>query len=384
MEQVLYSLPDGWKYQKLKTLIKMHYGKALKAVDRIEGEVPVYGSNGVVGSHNEHLWNQPTVVIGRKGSVGEANLALTPSWTIDTAYYVEIIDNEVLDLIYFYYFADKFDVSTISQKGVKPGINRNDYLNLSLPLPPLSEQKRIIKKLDELLTRIDNAIEHLQESVTLKSNLLQSALDGQFAAIAERMTFESLAEIKGGKRLPKGEKLSDEVTEHPYIRVADFTDKGTIDLSGIKYISKEIHKQINRYVISKDDLYISIAGTIGKTGFVPPELAGANLTENAAKLVIKDKGQLDLSYLYLFTLTSDFSAQVGLATKTVAQPKLALTRLSKIQIPMCSLVEQKALVSTIETLKSKIHTAEAVLLGKIEDLKSLKASILDSAFKGEL
>ncbi|MCD1127136.1 restriction endonuclease subunit S [Jinshanibacter sp. LJY008] len=384
MEQVLYSLPDGWNYQKLKTLIKMHYGKALKAADRIEGEVPVYGSNGVVGSHNEHLWDQPTVVIGRKGSVGEANLAYTPSWTIDTAYYVEIIDHEVLNLMYFYYFADRFDVSSISQKGVKPGINRNDYLNLSFPLPPLNEQERIVEKLDALLTRIDTAIEHLQESVALKSSLLQSALDGQFAAITDRMTIESLTEVKGGKRLPKGEKLSDEETEHPYIRVADFTDKGTIDLSDIKYISKKIHEQIKRYVISKDDLYISIAGTIGKTGFVPPELDGANLTENAAKLVIKDKQQLDLNYLYLFTLTSDFSAQAGLATKTVAQPKLALTRLSKIEIPMSSLGEQKALVSTIETLKSKIHDAEEVLLGKIEDLKSLKASILDSAFKGEL
>ena len=253
-----------------------------------------------------------------------------------------------------------------------------------VPLAPFSEQKRIVEKLDALLTRIETAIEHLQESVTLKSSLLQSVLDGQFAAIADRMSIESLAEVKGGKRLPKGEKLSDDVTDHPYIRVADFTDKGTIDLSGIKYISKEIHEQIKRYVISKDDLYISIAGTIGKTGFVPSELDGANLTENAAKLVIKDKQQLDLSYLYLFTLTSDFSAQAGLATKTVAQPKLALTRLSKIEIPMSSLEEQKSLVSTIEALKSKIHDAEAVLLGKIEDLKNLKASILDSAFKGEL
>lgn len=214
--------------------------------------------------------------------------------------------------------------------------------------------------------------------------LLKTSLDGQFSVISERMTIESLVEVKGGKRLPKGEKLLDEKTEHPYIRVADFNDKGTIDLSDIKYITSEIHEKIKRYVISKNDLYISIAGTIGKTGFVPPELDGANLTENAAKLVIKDKEQLDLSYLYLFTLTSDFAAQAGLATKTVAQPKLALTRLSKIEVPMCSLEEQKALVATIEALKSKIHDAEEMLLAKINDLQSLKASILDSAFKGEL
>lgn len=384
MVQVLCKLPASWKYQKLKALIKMHYGKALKAADRIEGEVPVYGSNGVVGHHNEALWFDPTVVIGRKGSVGEANICHYPSWTIDTAYYVEIIDHEVLDLMYFYYFSDRFDVSSIAQKGVKPGINRNDYLNLDFPLPPYIEQKFIVAKLDALLSRIDTAIEYLQESLELKKSLLQATLNGQFTTIPERVALETLAEVKGGKRLPKGEKLADKVTNHPYIRVADFTDKGTVELSKIKYITSEIQDQIKRYVISKDDLYISIAGTIGKTGFVPKELDGANLTENAAKLVIKDKKILDLSYLYLFTLTSDFSTQAGLATKTVAQPKLALTRLSKIEIPICSLEKQKSLVATIEALKSKIYDAEEVLLSKIGDLQSLKASILDSAFKGEL
>lgn len=253
-----------------------------------------------------------------------------------------------------------------------------------VPLAPKEKQDVIVEKLDALLTRINSATEHLQESIALKNSLLQSALDRHFSAIPDRKTIETLADVKGGKRLPKGEQLISEVTDYPYIRVTDFTDKGTIDLSNIQYISREIHEQIKRYVISRDDLYISIAGTIGKTGFVPSELDGANLTENAAKLVIKDKEQLDLSYLYFFTLTSDFSAQAGLATKTVAQPKLALTRLSKIEVPICSLEEQKLLVVTIETFKSKIQEIEEVLWAKINDLQTLKASILDSAFKGEL
>jgi type I restriction enzyme S subunit len=377
-------LPCDWQCIKLKNLIKMHYGKALKAENRIQGEIPVYGSNGIVGYHNEFLWKEPTVVIGRKGSVGEANLSLSPSWTIDTAYYVEIIDNKIFDLKYFYYFSDWFDVSGISQKGVKPGINRNDYLNIECPLPPYSEQKRIVKKLDDLLVRIASAIEYLKDSIDQLSHLFQARLDNKFSEIAKRKTIESLTEVKGGKRLPKGESLSDVITPYPYIRVADFTDQGTIDLSNIKYISREVHEQIKRYVISKDDLYISIAGTIGKTGFVPPELDGANLTENAAKLVIKNKDELDLNYLYLFTLTSDFAAQAGLATKIVAQPKLALTRLAKIEVPICSIEEQKEIVFTIQALKIKLYQTEKVLFSKIEELTLLKASILDGAFKGEL
>ncbi|EGR0546369.1 restriction endonuclease subunit S [Vibrio cholerae] len=409
MEQVLYKLPEGWDYTDLASLCKFENGDRGKNYPSrdafVASGIPVINAGNLDGrkiieAGLNYIPRERYDILGSgkvrqgdllfclRGSLGKCAIVSNLSEGAIASSLVIVRPSEALDPNYLLYYFNSPLCSTFIERynngAAQPNLSAKSLSKFLIPLTSQKEQKRIVEKLDALLTRIDIAIEHLQESVTLKNSLLQSALDGQFSAITDRMTIESLAEVKGGKRLPKGEKLSDEETEHPYIRVADFTDKGTIDLSGIKYVSKEIHEQIKRYVISKDDLYISIAGTIGKTGFVPPELDGANLTENAAKLVIRDKQQLDLSYLYLFTLTSDFSAQAGLATKTVAQPKLALTRLSKIEIPMCSLEEQKSLVSTIEALKSKIHDAEAVLLGKIEDLKSLKASILDSAFKGEL
>lgn len=406
MEQVLYKLPDDWEWHSVKKLShNIQYGytakaesngnaKFLRITDIQDGKIDWQGVPTVSLEDKEiskYALNDDDLIFARSGATAGKSILIknAPKDAVFASYLIRIVPNkkDIIPEYLSYFFLTPAYWEVIGQNAAgaaQPNINGTKLSEFIVPVAPQGEQKRIVEKLDALLTRIDTAIEHLQESVALKNSLFQSALDGQFSAITERMTIESLAEVKGGKRLPKGEKLSDEETEHPYIRVADFTDKGTIDLSGIKYISKEIHEQIKRYVICKDDLYISIAGTIGKTGFVPPELDGANLTENAAKLVIKDKQQLDLSYLYLFTLTSDFSAQAGLATKTVAQPKLALTRLSKIEIPMCSLEEQKSLVSTIEALTSKIHDAEEALLGKIEDLKSLKASILDSAFKGEL
>ena len=409
MEQVLYSLPDGWSYKELASLCKFENGDRGKNYPSrdafVQSGIPVINAGNldgrkIVEAGLNYITRERYDILGSgkvrqgdllfclRGSLGKCAIVSNLNEGAIASSLVIVRPSEVLDPNYLLYYFNSSLCATFIERynngAAQPNLAAKSLSKFLIPLASQNEQKRIVEKLDALLTRIDTAIEHLQESVTLKSRLLQSVLDGQFAAITERMTIESLAEVKGGKRLPQGEKLSDEETEYPYIRVADFTDKGTIDLSDIKYISKEIYDQIKRYVISKDDLYISIAGTIGKSGFVPPELDGANLTENAAKLVIKDKKQLDLNYLYLFTLTSDFSAQAGLATKTVAQPKLALTRLSKIEIPMCSSEEQKSLVSTIEALRNRIHDAEAVLLRKLDDLKCLKASILDSAFKGEL
>ena len=91
-----------------------------------------------------------------------------------------------------------------------------------------------------------------------------------------------IAQAKGGKRLPKGMGVQDEETGHPYLRVVDFGPDG-IDRSEIKFITDEAFEYVSRYIITKDDIYVSIAGTIGRVGIVPDDLSGANLTENAAQ-----------------------------------------------------------------------------------------------------
>lgn len=294
MEQVLYSLPDGWEWKTLGDVCLKVTDGSHNPPKGVEVGLPMLSSRNVMD--NGLIWDNFRLIPEdafenehKRTRISEGDVLLTIVGTIGRSCVVRSLDRlftlqrsvavlsteELIPEFLSYQFKAPFiqEHFISNAKGsAQKGIYLKQLKATSLVCPPIVEQKRIVEKLDALLTRIDTAIEHLQESVTLKNSLLQSAFDGQFSAITERMTIESLAEVKGGKRLPKGEKLSDEETEHPYIRVADFTDKGTIDLSGIKYISKEIHEQIKRYVISKDDLYISIAGTIGKTGFVPPRI----------------------------------------------------------------------------------------------------------------
>lgn len=191
-----------------------------------------------------------------------------------------------------------------------------------------------------------------------------------------------IAFIKGGKRIPKGKKLLNIKTEYPYIRVTDFTDDGTIDIHNIQYIDKDIYDEIKNYTISSNDLYISIAGTIGKTGIIPEILNGVNLTENAVKLVYKTD-QIDNKFVYLFTQSNLFLEQAGLATKTVAMPKLSISRLSEIQIPLPPLDEQKRIVSLLDTLFAKIDRSIELLDENITAADALLPSALNTVF-GEL
>ncbi len=162
-----------------------------------------------------------------------------------------------------------------------------------------------------------------------------------------------VAKVKGGKRLPKGMSVLDEATEHPYLRVVDFGDGG-IDRSGIKYIDNETFDCIKRYTIDSSDVYISIAGTIGRVGVVPDDLSGANLTENAAKITeISD----DVDHRYLMYYLRGPVGQGAIKNRTggTSQPKLALYKIADIDFPYRPLVTQRRIASILSTYDNLIE-----------------------------
>jgi type I restriction enzyme S subunit len=195
----------------------------------------------------------------------------------------------------------------------------------------------------------------------------------------EVKTLGEIADVKGGKRVPKGYRLQSEPTKHPYVTVSDFTDDGTIDTTNIRYVGSEVFEQIKRYTISSNDLYLSIAGTIGKTGYVPPELDGASLTENACKLVLRPG--IDRDFIYYFTKSDDFTRQAGTNTRIAAQPKLALERLKTITLPIpSSLPEQQRIVGILDEAFDGIATAKANAEKNLHNARALFESHLQAVF----
>lgn len=191
----------------------------------------------------------------------------------------------------------------------------------------------------------------------------------------------SLADVKGGKRLPKGTTFSENITKHPYIRVTDFNAIG-VSFEGLKYIDEDVYEKISRYTISSDDIYVSIAGSIGKVGIIPSCIDGANLTENAAKIT-NIKG-INQKYLCLF-LKSEFAQyQMQSATIATTQAKLALFRIESLTFSLPPLSEQQRIVERIEELFAKLDEAKERLQEVADSFAVRKAAILHKAFTGEL
>ena len=189
-----------------------------------------------------------------------------------------------------------------------------------------------------------------------------------------------LCKIKGGKRVPKGDDLLDEPTPYVYLRVTDMK-AGTICDFKKKYISEETFKKIANYTISKDDVYLTIAGTIGLVGFIPEKYDGMSLTENAAKLTNISINKLFLGKI----LTAGYFQNIFNEKRTqVAQPKLALERVATVLFPLPPLAEQQRIVEQVETLLKYVDIIDSDAETLDKSITLAKQKILDLAIRGKL
>ena len=140
-----------------------------------------------------------------------------------------------------------------------------------------------------------------------------------------------------------------------------------------------MYKTIQRYTITSDDVYVTIVGsTVGKAGIIPPELDGSNLTENACKLVLNN--DYDKKFVYYLMCSDYVVKQEHHLTKVSAQPKLALNRLASIIVYIPSLSEQKSIVTTLDSLKSKVDRLQENYDKISQECDALKQAILRQVF----
>jgi type I restriction enzyme, S subunit len=151
-------MKNNWKETTLGEIAVLNYGKGLTAKNRREGSIPVYGSSGITGSHDEYLVDQKSVVIGRKGTVGSLYKVLNPFFPIDTVFYVR--ENDLsCDFDYFFYLLKTLKLDQLNSDSAVPGLNRENAYAQKINLPSLPEQKALAG----VLSSLDDKIELLRE-----------------------------------------------------------------------------------------------------------------------------------------------------------------------------------------------------------------------------
>jgi type I restriction enzyme S subunit len=169
----------------VRDVLDVKYGKALPEKNRKNGPYAVYGSNGVVGHHDKQLTAGPTIILGRKGTVGAVHYSLQPCWPIDTTYSIEVPPE--LDIRFLYYALSSLGLSEMDTSSAIPGLNREDVFAQTLPLAPGAEQKRIVTKVEALIAGVNAAQARLDRLPVILKRFRQSVLA---AACSGKLTEE--------------------------------------------------------------------------------------------------------------------------------------------------------------------------------------------------
>ena len=325
-----------------------------------------------------------------------------------------------LDSPLFFEEIKKYDNGT-----AQPNLAAKSLEQFFIPVPPATEQQRILRKLailEPYIAKYQNAFEELDTlnasfPEALKKSILQLAVqgklvpqdpsdepagmlleriraekecliaegkikrdknesviyrrdnshyekyDGKDICIDEEIPYElpenwcwcrlkSIASVFGGKRIPAGRKLTTDNTGHIYIRVSDMKE-GSVNTDNLLFVPNDIYPTIARYIINKEDVYITVAGTIGRVGKIPAELDGSNLTENADRLVFTILNQ---NWLIQTLESYLIQGQIAAATTQVGQPKLAIARIEQLLIPLPPLEEQERIYRATQSLIKIINT----------------------------
>lgn len=167
-----------------------------------------------------------------------------------------------------------------------------------------------------------------------------------------------LADIKGGKRLPKGDVLVTSKTQHPYIRVTDMGTR-TIPLEKLHFVPNNVFPKISRYIVNTDDLILSIVGTVGSVSIIDKKLDNASLTENCVKITnMKD---VDSEYLYYYLISNIGQFEISKGVVGSTQPKLPIYNINNLEINLPEdLKEQKSIASILSTIDDKIENNLAI------------------------
>ena len=202
MEQVLYKLPDGWEWHSVKKLShNIQYGhtakaesngnaKFLRITDIQDGKIDWQGVPTVSLEEKEiskYALNDDDLIFARSGATAGKSILIknAPKDAVFASYLIRIVPNkkDIIPEYLSYFFLTPAYWEVVGQNAAgaaQPNINGTKLSEFIVPVAPQGEQKRIVEKLDALLTRIDTAIEHLQESVTLADALFSSALNRVF------------------------------------------------------------------------------------------------------------------------------------------------------------------------------------------------------------
>lgn len=383
-----------WKINKLEEVCEILDNKRIpiSQKNRIRGIYPYYGASGIVDYIDKYIFDEELVLIGEDGAKWGAfeNSAFIVNgkyWVNNHAHILKP-NNEILINKFLVYFLNYSNLEKYITGATVKKLNQQKLKQIEIPLPPLKEQERIVRILDESFAKIDESIKILEQDLLNLDELMQSALQKAFNPLKDNAK-ENYKLSQGWEWKSLGEICEIIGGGTPSKQIKQYWENGTIKWATVRDMNTETIEDTefritnlgldnsSTNIINQDFILIATRVGLGKVCLVKDTLA----INQDLKGILPHKS-LNKKYLfYFFKKNKDFLIENGIGATVKG---VSVDFIKSLQIPLPPLKEQEQIASHLDELSSHVKNLKQNYQAQIKDLQELKKSLLDKAFKGNL
>ncbi len=349
---------------------------------RVIGKTPYYGASGIVDYVDDHIFDEDLLLVSEDGANLLARtypIAFSISgktWVNNHAHVLRFESKSSQQFVEYY--LNSISLSPFVTGMAQPKLNQKSLNNLSVPFPPIPEQKRIVAILDQAFADIDKARANAEQNLKNARELFESYLQQVFSQRGEGWKVSKLIDIANVvDSLHKTPKYSED--GYPMVRVTDVRS-GSLDLSNTRKVDKSTYDEFSKkYKAKIGDIVFSRVGSYGRSSIVTtdePFCLGQNTVFLAPSI--------DGYYFYYFLNSQYAKDQIDKLVSGSTQPTVSLKSIKSIDVPVPPEHKQLSIVKKVDGMSKKIIQVEELYLKKLDALDELKKSILQKAFIGEL
>lgn len=332
--------PDGVEYKELQAFLKIKNGSDYKAFG--EGDIPVYGSGGIMTYIDRYVYDKPSVLIPRIGSIDKLYYVDTPFWNVDTIFYTEI-NTDLAIPRYVYHCLLREHLEQYNTAGGVPTLTQKVLNKVQIPLPPLPVQREIVRILDKFteLTARKKQYEFYRDK-------LLTFGDVRGGDVVWRTLGEVIVSLNTGLNPRQFFKLNTDDACNYYVTIREIQN-GTIVFSDkTDKINVEALKLCNnRSNLEVGDVLFSGTGTIGETAVISKPPTNWNIKEGV--YVIKPRKDMINSRFLMYILRTDvMKAAIAKKVAGGTVKSIPMAEMRKLQIPLPPLPVQREIVRILD------------------------------------
>lgn len=348
-ELILELCPNGVVYKKLGDIAIIKNGRDYKHLGR--GNIPVYGSGGIMSYVDAYVYEKPTVLIPRKGSLGNVFYVDTPFWNVDTIFYTIIDTSNVLPK-FLYYVLLKEQLEKLNTAGGVPSLTQTVLNKILIPVPPPEVQEEIVKILDhftDLAAELQVELQARKEQYEYYRNKLLT-----FAKIgAQSVTWMRMCDLFDMRNGYTPSKTNVEYWENgtvPWFRMEDIRQNGRILSDSIQHITSSAVK--GGRLFPANSFIIATTATIGEhVLIIADSLANQQFTNLQVRKSLIDKVNIKFLYYYMYIV----GAWCKNNTNVSGFASVDMKKFKKLLIPIPSISKQQRIVAILDKFEVLVN-----------------------------